>query len=90
MKKLLVVAMLVAFAAAPAFAADPQDVYTYTGKGTCTFNHKAHAEKLGCEACHEGTPAKIAITDKATGHAKCLDCHKAKGAPSKCGDCHKK
>ena len=47
MKKLLVVAMLAAFAAAPAFAAD---VYTYEGKGVVTFNHKGHADKLGCEA----------------------------------------
>ncbi|BCR03831.1 c-type cytochrome [Desulfuromonas versatilis] len=89
MKKLLVIAMLTMFAAAPAIAAD---TYTYTGKGTVTFNHKAHGEKLGCEKCHEGEPKKIEIKDKDTGHATCLDCHKAmkdQGAPTKCNDCHK-
>ncbi len=91
MKKLLVAALLVAFAATPALAVE--DTYSYTGKGTVTFNHKVHGEKLGCEACHEGEPAKIEVTDKATGHAACLDCHKekkAEGAPTKCGACHVK
>jgi c(7)-type cytochrome triheme protein len=99
MKKLLIVAILVVFAAAPAFAGEPADVYTYSGKGTTTFNHKAHSEKLGCAACHEGTPAKIEIIEndmvkgKETGHAACLDCHKkmkGDGAPTKCSDCHVK
>lgn len=91
MKKLLVAVMLVAFAATAAMAVE--DVYTYTGKGTITFNHKAHGEKLGCEACHKGTPAKIDVSTKDAGHALCLECHKSmkdKGAPTKCNDCHVK
>ncbi len=88
MKKLLVAAMLVAFAAAPAFSAD---VFTYTGKGTVTFDHKAHADSLGCEACHEGEPASIEV-DKTSAHGDtCKGCHKTKGAgPTKCNDCHVK
>ncbi len=90
MKKLFVMLMLVAFAATAtlAFAAD---TVTYENKqGNVTFNHKAHGEKLGCEACHQGTPAKIAV-DKAAAHgAACKDCHKEKSGPTKCGDCHKK
>ena len=41
MKRVLVIMMLLAFVAAStvAFAAD---TVTYTGKGTVTFNHKAH------------------------------------------------
>jgi len=92
MKRVLVIMMLLAFVAAStvAFAAD---TVTYTGKGTVTFNHKAHGEKLGCKACHEGTPAKIEITGKDTAHGLCLACHKKmkdQGAPTKCNDCHKK
>jgi len=91
MKRALVIMMLLTFVAASvAFAAD---TVTYTGKGTVTFNHKAHGEKLGCDACHEGTPAKIEIKDKDSGHGKCLACHKTmtdKGAPTKCNECHKK
>lgn len=88
MKKLLIVVMLVAFAATAAYAAD---VVKFEAKnGTVTFNHKAHGEKLGCDACHQGTPAKI-VVDKAAAHgAVCKSCHKAKGGPTKCGDCHKK
>ena len=65
MKKLIVAMMLVAFAFTVAYAAD---VVTYDSKkGAVTFNHKEHADKLGCEACHEGTPAKIEI-DKNAAH----------------------
>jgi opacity protein-like surface antigen len=91
MKKLLVAVLLVAFAAAPALAAD---VYTYPSekfkKGPVVFDHKAHGDALGCEACHEGTPAKIEITKESAHKEACKDCHKEKGVPSKCGDCHKK
>ncbi len=90
MKKLVVIALLAVFAAAPALAAD---TYTYTGKGTITFDHKGHGEKLGCDKCHEGEPAKIEVTGKDAGHGTCLDCHKkmkADGAPTKCNDCHQK
>jgi len=88
MKKLLVVLMLVAFAATVAYAAD--EVKFEAKNGTVTFNHKAHGEKFGCEACHQGEPAKIAVDKDAAHGAVCKDCHKEKGGPTKCGDCHKK
>jgi opacity protein-like surface antigen len=87
MKKLFVAAMLVAFAATAALAADT--VVLEAKNGAVTFNHKAHADKLGCEACHQGEPAKIEL-DKTSAHALCKDCHKAQNGPTKCGDCHKK
>lgn len=89
MKKLIVVAMLVAFAATVAYAAD---VVTYeNSKGNVTFDHKAHADKLGdCAKCHEGEPAKIAIDKEGAHGAACKDCHKDMGGPTKCNDCHKK
>jgi len=90
MKKLIVLLMILAFAAATvAFAAD---TYTYEGKqGKVTFNHKAHGDKIACKDCHgDAAPAKIAVTKEAAHKAVCKDCHAAKGAPTKCGDCHKK
>ncbi|PLY03260.1 MAG: cytochrome C [Desulfuromonas sp.] len=88
MKKIIVLAMLLAFVSVSAFAAD---VVTYENKkGNVTFDHKAHQEKLGdCAKCHEGTPAKIAV-DKDFGHKTCKACHKDMGGPTKCNDCHKK
>lgn len=89
MKKLLVATLLVAFAAATAFAAD---VVTFPAKnGPVTFNHKGHQAKMKCDACHVGqaTPAKIAI-DKDKAHALCKECHAKGTGPTKCGDCHKK
>ena len=74
MKKLIVAMMIVAFAVTAAFAAD---VVTYENKkGNVTFNHKAHGEKLGCKACHEGAPAKIAVDKNSAHKALCKDCHK--------------
>ncbi|OHB25625.1 MAG: cytochrome C [Desulfuromonadaceae bacterium GWC2_58_13] len=87
MKKLIIAAMLVAFAAAPALAADT--VVMQAKNGNVTFNHKAHADKLGCEACHQGEPAMIEL-NKDSAHALCKECHKAQSGPTKCGDCHKK
>lgn len=88
MKKLIIAVMLVAFAITAAYAAD---VVTYESKkGNVTFDHKAHSEKLGCDKCHEGTPAKIAVDKKAAHGATCKDCHKSDGGPTKCNDCHKK
>lgn len=90
MKKLLVAALLVAFTAALAVAAPPETVVLKAKNGDVTFNHKVHADKLGCKACHEGTPAKIML-DKDKAHGLCKECHASKGAgPTKCGDCHKK
>ena len=88
MKKLIVAVMIVAFAVTAAWAAD---VVTYENKkGNVTFNHKVHGEKLGCKACHEGAPAKIAVDKKAAHGAACKDCHKKQGGPTKCNDCHVK
>ena len=88
MKKLVIAVMLVAFAVTAVYASD---VVTYENKkGNVTFDHKTHGEKLGCDACHEGEPAKIEV-DKAAAHgAACKDCHKEKGGPTKCNDCHTK
>jgi len=89
MKKLLVAAMLVAFAASTAMAADT--VTLEAKNGNVTFNHKKHSESMECKVCHgEGTPGKIEL-DKDKAHALCKDCHTTKAAgPTKCGDCHKK
>ncbi len=88
MKKLIVAVMLVAFTFTLAYAADS---VTYENKkGSVTFNHKAHSEKMECTACHQGTPAKIAIDKDAAHGAACKDCHKEKNAPTKCNDCHSK
>jgi len=88
MKKLIIAVMLVAFTFAVAYAAD---TVTYENKkGNVTFNHKAHGEKFGCEKCHEGEPAKIAVDKEAAHGAVCKDCHKAEGGPTKCNDCHTK
>ena len=62
MKKLVVLAMLLAFVGANVAIAS--DVVTYENKkGNITFNHKAHQERVGgdCSKCHEGTPAKIEV-----------------------------
>ena len=88
MKKLIVALMIVTFAVTAAWAADV--VTIENKKGNVTFNHKAHGEKLGCKACHEGAPAKIAVDKKGAHKAVCKDCHKAQSGPTKCNDCHKK
>lgn len=92
--KLLLITLLTLSAAATAMAADQ---YLYTGKGTVTFEHKAHADTIACSECHTtATPEKIAIENKQQGHDLCLTCHKAQAqqgnaaAPTKCNDCHKK
>jgi hypothetical protein len=88
MKKLIIAAMLVAFVFTVAYAAD---TVTYENKkGSVTFNHKVHGDKLGCEACHEGTPAKIAVDKKAAHGDTCKGCHKKQDGPTKCNDCHAK
>ena len=88
MKKLLVAIMLVTFTVAIAYAAD--SVTYESKKGNVTFNHKAHGDKIGCKACHEGTPAKIAIDKKAAHGDACKSCHKKDGGPTKCNACHTK
>ncbi|WP_305046628.1 cytochrome c3 family protein [Geoalkalibacter sp.] len=90
MKRFAAVLAVAAFFAGAvyAFAAD---VYTYEAKnGNVTFNHKAHAEKLGdCAKCHEGTPGPIDVT-KDWAHQTCTGCHKEMNGPAKCNECHKK
>ena len=87
MKKLLVVLMLVAFAATPALATDSM---TFEAKnGNVTFDHKGHSGQFECKTCHEGTPGKFDL-DKNKAHDMCKSCHKEKGVDTKCGTCHKK
>lgn len=88
MKKLIVAVMLVAFTFTLSFAAD--SVTYENSKGTVTFNHMAHSEKMECTACHEGVPAKITIDKEAAHSVACKDCHKVQNGPTKCNDCHKK
>jgi len=89
MKKLIIMMLLIAFASAGVAIAADTVVYD-ASKGNVTFNHKAHAEKLGdCSKCHEGEPAKIAV-DKDFAHKTCKGCHKEMNGPTKCNDCHKK
>ena len=91
MKKLVLIAMILAFVGANIAVA--ADVMTFENKkGTITFQHKAHQERLGgdCTKCHEGTPGKFGI-NKDFGHKTCKACHKEMGqGPTKCNDCHKK
>ncbi len=90
MKKMFVLLMLVAFMAAATLAV-AADVVTYENKqGKVTFNHKAHADKMKCDACHQGAPAKIAVSKDTAHKAVCKECHAAKGGPTKCNECHKK
>jgi hypothetical protein len=91
MKKLLVSALMVAFAAGTALAQAPEKPATLEAKnGNVTFNHKSHAA-VECKTCHtSGTPGKMDL-DKDSAHKLCKGCHESKGAgPTKCGDCHKK
>lgn len=88
MKKLIVAMMLVAFTVTLGYAID---VVTYDSKkGSVTFDHKGHADKLACTDCHEGEPAKIAIDKDAAHGASCKDCHAKTSGPTKCNDCHTK
>ena len=91
MKKLVIMMMFLTFVGANlAIASD--DVMTFENtKGTITFNHKAHQEKLGgdCSKCHAGTPGKFEV-NKDFGHNTCKACHKEMNGPTKCDGCHKK
>lgn len=92
MKKLLISALLVAFASTTALAVDAPGTVTLQAKnGNVTFDHKAHSSKMECSVCHgAAAPAKITL-DKDSAHKLCKDCHTTKGAgPTKCGECHKK
>jgi opacity protein-like surface antigen len=89
MKKILAVALMVAFATSAAFAADT--VVLKAKNGNVTFDHKKHSAAMECKTCHgEGTPAKLTL-DKDAAHKLCKGCHETKKAgPTKCGECHKK
>jgi cytochrome c553 len=90
MKKLLAVAMMIAFAASAAFAADT--VVMKAKNGDVTFNHKKHsADPASCKSCHgDAKPGKLTL-DKEAAHKLCKGCHESKKAgPTKCGECHKK
>ncbi|ABQ28267.1 cytochrome c3 family protein [Geotalea uraniireducens] len=89
MKKVLAVALMVAFAASAAFAADT--VVLKAKNGNVTFDHKKHSATGDCKSCHgEGTPAKLTL-GKDAAHKLCKGCHETKKAgPTKCGECHKK
>lgn len=94
MKKLVIMMMLLTFVGANiAVAANTgAEVMTFENKkGTITFPHKAHQEKLGgdCSKCHEGTPGEFGV-DKNFGHKTCKACHKKMDGPTKCNGCHKK
>ena len=94
MKRLVIMMMLLAFVSVNiAFAAsNGAEVMTFENtKGTITFQHKAHQERLGgdCTKCHEGTPGKFGIT-KDFGHKTCKTCHKTMNGPTKCSGCHVK
>jgi hypothetical protein len=88
MKKLIIVIMLVAFAFTVAYAAD---TVTYENKkGTVTFDHKTHGEKMDCAACFYGEPPKIDIEMVVAMVESFIGCKKKKSGPTKCNDCHKK
>ena len=94
MKKLVIMMMLLMFVFANiAIAANSgAEVMTFENKkGTVTFQHKAHQDKLAgdCTKCHEGTPAKFEV-NKDYGHKTCKACHKKMDGPTKCGACHVK
>lgn len=90
MKRLIIIATLLVFAAIT--VATAADVMTFENKkGTITFKHKEHQDRLGgdCSKCHEGTPGKFGIS-KDFGHTTCKGCHKEMNGPTKCNDCHQK
>ena len=85
--------LLMVFLLAFASAAVANDVYTYeASKGTVTFQHEAHKERVGgdCSKCHKGTPGKFEVTKKVAHTELCKKCHKAMNGPTRCNDCHKK
>jgi len=71
-----------------------EGVYKYEGdsKGTVMFDHNMHVDALDqdCSSCHEGEPAKIAITDMASGHGLCSTCHDQVDDMEACNTCHSK
>ena len=91
MKKMLTIALMLAFATAGIAIAAPDTAIMKAKNGDVTFNHKAHSGSMDCKVCHgDAKPGKVEL-DKDAAHALCKDCHSKKGAgPTKCGECHKK
>lgn len=98
-KKTLLIALLLGaqFTIIGISSAMATDQYSYSGKGTVTFNHAEHGKKMECSTCHtDEQPSKISITNKQEGHDFCLSCHKANKKsgnaviPTSCNQCHKK
>ena len=94
MKKLVFMMVLLAFVGVNwAIAANMgAEVMTFeNSKGTITFQHKVHQDRLSgdCSKCHEGTPDKFEV-NKDYGHKTCKACHKDMGGPTKCSACHVK
>lgn len=94
-KGLLIALILAQFTFISVTGALAADQYTYTGKGTVTFNHAEHGKNMDCSSCHTTEePTVIAITNKKEGHDLCLSCHKLKkkegntAAPTSCKKCH--
>jgi hypothetical protein len=55
------------------------------------FSHRTHLKKarLACEACHGPVRERdLIIKEKPTSMPACINCHKAKGAPTGCRTCH--
>lgn len=71
-----------------------EGVHKYVGetKGSVYFDHNMHQEALegDCSSCHEGEPAKIPITDMASGHGLCSSCHDQIDDMNACNFCHSK
>lgn len=93
MKKLVIAALLVAFAAMPALAGK---VVTYeNAMGNVEFDHGMHMKVVegSCKnaACHgDSKPGPIEI-NKEKAHSKmCKTCHQESGGPTGCKNCHKK
>ena len=97
MKKLMVILMVVAFAATAVVAVaqdkGPAEI-KMTKKGTITFNHAKHQESATCDECHKQT------ANHPEGTAKCSSCHRKtdskadkkaykKAMHKNCIDCHK-
>ena len=106
MKNLAFVVLAVVFSFIPVFLAQQngikapitkvevleEGVYKYEGdtKGSVYFDHNMHQEMGDCEDCHEGEPAKIEITDMASGHEACSACHDEVDDMEACSACHSK
>ena len=94
MKKLVLVLFAASFVSA-CFAED--QVFTFTNKkGTVTFQHTAHQNRLGgaesCASCHPAFEQKYNdnVLVMKIAHVTCKACHEEREVgPQDCTDCHK-